>query len=362
MATIAENLSRIQSAKTDIKEAIEAKGVTVPSSATIDTYSDYVSQISGGGGTSYETELMGIIDRKISGSLTIPSGVTSIGDYVFSDCSSLTSVNIPSGATSIGNSAFHSCSGLTSITIPDSVTSIGTAAFTNCSGLTRCTIGSGITSIGTYAFYQCTSLTSCTIGSGITSIGANAFSRIAGNNKSFDLSSIDLSNVSPSSSFNCNGIFQNSYIHGNITIPNSLLSDSNSGTSSTCYSLFQGAYCLGNQSLTINIYADDIIIPRNMCQFSNASTVSKGNINIIVHGTPVFLSRQSFRVISGNEVAAQSVTFADCTTPPDAESYGTTSSSPFYGLTGIIYVPSSGLDAWKTKYTGVASRIQAIPT
>ena len=49
MATIAENLSRIQSAKTDIKTAIEAKGVTVPSSATIDTYATYVSQISGGG-------------------------------------------------------------------------------------------------------------------------------------------------------------------------------------------------------------------------------------------------------------------------------------------------------------------------
>ena len=50
MATIAENLSRIQSAKADIKSAIEAKGVTVPSSATIDTYDDYISQISGGGG------------------------------------------------------------------------------------------------------------------------------------------------------------------------------------------------------------------------------------------------------------------------------------------------------------------------
>lgn len=47
MATIAENLERIQQAKASIKSAIEAKGVTVPSSATIDTYDDYVSQISG---------------------------------------------------------------------------------------------------------------------------------------------------------------------------------------------------------------------------------------------------------------------------------------------------------------------------
>ena len=289
MATIAENLERIQQAKASIKSAIEAKGVTVPSSATIDTYDDYVSQISGGGGTSYETELIGIIDRKISGSLTIPSGVTRIGSYAFYDCSGLTSVNIPSG----------------------------------------------VTSIDSYAF-------------------ANV-----GGTSSFDLSSIDLSNISPSSNFNY--IFNRSYICGNITIPNRLLSGSTSGTSSTCYYLFQGAFCKENKSLTINIYADNIIIPRNMCQFSNASTVSKGNINIIVHGTPTFLSRQSFRVISENEVAAQSVTFADCITPPNAEAYGNTANSPFYGLTGIIYVPSSGLDAWKAKYTGVASRIQAIP-
>lgn len=48
--SIATEITRIQQAKADIKTAIEAKGVTVPSSATIDTYDDYVSQISGGGG------------------------------------------------------------------------------------------------------------------------------------------------------------------------------------------------------------------------------------------------------------------------------------------------------------------------
>lgn len=53
--SIASEISRLQTAKSDIKTAIEAKGVTVPSSATIDTYDDYVSQISGGGGLSRTT-------------------------------------------------------------------------------------------------------------------------------------------------------------------------------------------------------------------------------------------------------------------------------------------------------------------
>lgn len=62
--------------------------------------------------------------------------VTSIGDYAFCDCSSLTSITIPASVTSIGDSAFWDCSSLTSITIPTSVTSIGDSAFLFCSSLT----------------------------------------------------------------------------------------------------------------------------------------------------------------------------------------------------------------------------------
>ena len=60
---------------------------------------------------------------------TIPSGVTSIGDYAFWDCRSLTSTEIPNSVTSIGDFAFTGCTNLTSIEIPSSVTSIGDSAF-----------------------------------------------------------------------------------------------------------------------------------------------------------------------------------------------------------------------------------------
>lgn len=55
MSSIASEILRLQTAKADLKTAIEAKGVTVPSSATIDTYDDYIAQISGGGGLSRVT-------------------------------------------------------------------------------------------------------------------------------------------------------------------------------------------------------------------------------------------------------------------------------------------------------------------
>ncbi len=105
----------------------------------------------------------------------IITGGESIGEFAFSDCSSLTSVTIGDGVTSIGEDAFYNCSSLTSITIGDGVTSIGDYAFYRCSSLTSITIPDGVTSIGRYAFWNCSSLTSVTIGDGVTSIGNYAF-------------------------------------------------------------------------------------------------------------------------------------------------------------------------------------------
>ena len=137
--SIATELTRIQTAKADIKASIEAKGVTVPSNALIDTYADYVDEISGGGGGQAEEDLKNLIERDIT-SITIPSGTTKIGNNAFRDCTYLTSVTIPSGVTSIGSYAFNQCRDLTSVTISDSVTSISDRAFNQCSGLTSVTI------------------------------------------------------------------------------------------------------------------------------------------------------------------------------------------------------------------------------
>ena len=88
----------------------------------------------------------------------IEDGVTSIGDYAFEGCSSLTSVTIPDSVTSIGGSAFSACSSLADVTIPDSMTSIGGSAFAVCSSLTSVTIPSSVTSIGDMTFFHCSSL------------------------------------------------------------------------------------------------------------------------------------------------------------------------------------------------------------
>ena len=82
------------------------------------------------------TQIIKYPEGKTEEIYTIPSSITSIGNYTFYKCSSLTSIEIPNGVTSIGSGAFYNCSSLTSIEIPNSVTSIGGYAFYNCSNLT----------------------------------------------------------------------------------------------------------------------------------------------------------------------------------------------------------------------------------
>ena len=108
-------------------------------------------------------------------SIEIPNSVTSIGDYAFFNCTGLTSIEIPNSVTSIGNGAFYYCSSLTSIEIPNSVTSIGDWAFEWCSSLTSIEIPNSVTSIGDWAFEWCSSLTSIEIPNSVTSIGSWAF-------------------------------------------------------------------------------------------------------------------------------------------------------------------------------------------
>ena len=109
-------------------------------------------------------------------SITIPDGVTSIGDGVFYNCNSLTSITIPDGVTGIGAYAFYGCNSLASIKIPEGVTSIGDSAFSWCSSLTSIKIPDGVTSIGDNVFSYCLKLSSITIPESVTSIGDYTFS------------------------------------------------------------------------------------------------------------------------------------------------------------------------------------------
>ena len=144
-------------------------------------------------------------------SLTIPSSITSIGEYAFIDCGSninvtindlkawckvtfgnehssplssaknfysgglVTSLIIPDGVESIPNFAFYQCRSITFLNIPSSVKSIGSSAFEDCTGLKSAYFTEGVESIGGSSFEGCTNLSTIILPSSLTSIAINAF-------------------------------------------------------------------------------------------------------------------------------------------------------------------------------------------
>ncbi len=101
----------------------------------------------------YNTSFI-INGSELSGELTIPNGITSIGSH-FAGYRKLTSVNL-NNVTQIGSYAFYNWK-LTEIDLSN-VTTIGAQAFRGCVYLTEVTIGPNVSSIGPYPFLDCSSL------------------------------------------------------------------------------------------------------------------------------------------------------------------------------------------------------------
>ena len=179
-------------------------------------------------------------------SVTIPSGVTSIGESAFRNCYSLSSVTIPNSVTSIGVFAFNYCYSLSSVTIPNSVTSIGSNAFNYCYSLSSVTIPSGVISISGYLFNYCYSLSSVTIPSGVTSIGDYALSNCN------SLSSVTIpsgvTSIGESAFVNC-------YSLSSVTIPSGVISISGY-LFNYCYSLSSVTIPSGVTSIGSNAFAN----------------------------------------------------------------------------------------------------------
>ncbi|MFI3202432.1 MAG: leucine-rich repeat domain-containing protein [Eubacteriales bacterium] len=81
-------------------------------------------------------------------------------------------VTVPEGVTAIGENAFVDCE-FSAIEFPESVTTIETNAFVNCGNLSKVTIPSTLTYLGDDAFVQCGRLTTIRLPESITYIGKN---------------------------------------------------------------------------------------------------------------------------------------------------------------------------------------------
>lgn len=111
-------------------------------------------------------------------SVVIESGITSVGNYAFSNMGKITRVTMADTVQKIGEGAFYFCGRLASVTMPG-VTAIGKQAFYSCDGLAAPVFPAGLTELAEGVYGGCAGFTEITIPEGITTIGAGAFEKCA---------------------------------------------------------------------------------------------------------------------------------------------------------------------------------------
>ena len=92
-------------------------------------------------------------------SIVVEEGVTSIGSYVFHDCTVLNNVTLPNSLKLIEWGAFSGCRSLSNIDIPANVAEIAGSAFHSCDALTSISIPASVTYIDADTFMGCDNLT-----------------------------------------------------------------------------------------------------------------------------------------------------------------------------------------------------------
>ncbi len=88
--------------------------------------------------------------------VVIPETVTTVGEYAFYYCDSITKLTLHDGIVAIGAQAFAFCPNLSgAIFLPDTTVSLGDYAFYACERINSIRLGTGFTTIGTDAFNYC---------------------------------------------------------------------------------------------------------------------------------------------------------------------------------------------------------------
>ena len=132
MGTTADKLNRLLNTKEGIRQELNRAYATEEIS-TSDTFNSYIQKLE-----EHPYYIMRYIERSIE-SIKL-SNATSIGEYAFYKCSSLTSVSFPK-VTRIGEYAFSSCSSLTTIYVGTNTSTVctlsNTSAFNGCTKLTN---------------------------------------------------------------------------------------------------------------------------------------------------------------------------------------------------------------------------------
>ena len=117
-----------------------------------------------------------VLNGEVLTHLAIPASVKHIPDYCFVGCGSLESVSMGSGVESVGMFAFENCSVLETVDCGEHLRSIGMDAFSQCSELKTVVMPNSVAEVDEYAFFYCKKLENLELSTGLTRIKAGTFS------------------------------------------------------------------------------------------------------------------------------------------------------------------------------------------
>jgi hypothetical protein len=111
------------------------------------------------------------------GQITIPAGVTTIGDLAFDSTTSLQTVDFAplSQLTSLGSTVFRDCTSLQTIQFPESLFALQDSTFLDCTALMNLVFPQSLIDLGRETFGGCTTLTVVTFSTALRSLGQETF-------------------------------------------------------------------------------------------------------------------------------------------------------------------------------------------
>ena len=123
------------------------------------------------------TYAFGPISANAEGEYTLPEGFISIGSGAFYGQNGIKKLSIPATITSIGGEAFRLCRGLEEVVFAEGsvLTTVGEYAFAYCYSLSSINLPEGLTTLNGFAFYGATSLRSIELPGSLIRVANNVF-------------------------------------------------------------------------------------------------------------------------------------------------------------------------------------------
>lgn len=260
------------------------------------------------------------------------TGLTSIADYAFNRCVSLTSVVIPVDVTNIGANAFSYCPNLTSVIIPEGLKTIGNYAFMYDTHLTGVDFPESLKTIGAQAFDHCTSLTYLFIPASVTSITYTAFIGCSG----LEYVSVAPGNTVYDSRNDCNAIISTNYNELRVgckttIIPNTVTS-------------------IGAHAFRENTALTSIDLPESITAINDYAFLQCSGLNAITLPSSVAtIGKRAFRDCTGLQyITVEASTPPTLSTGSDDSFLGVDKTTPVYVLCDYMtdYYEINGSGTW----------------